>query len=405
MKIRVEGYSPERFLNLCSIHEILIWDLKNCENAYEMYMSVKGFRQLLPIVRKTKTKVRIIRRCGMPFLLHKYRKRKIFFAGIIISTFLIYVLSLFIWDVDFQGNRSRTNRELMNFLEENNLHHGMMKKDIDCEEVETLIRNHYDDIIWASVEMKGTRLIINVQEGLKIENNGNTLSEEPTDICAAKAGTIESIITRSGTPLVSVGDEVSKGAILVQGRMDIVGDNGEIVNYQYCTADADIYIRTEYDYADSFPRKHMEKEYLGKPDSTYYVKTFSKEWKLNFWNQGENMKYDKKVEEKQLHLWNNFYLPFYWKTVTKDYYKEVEKTYTKEEAKQVAMDHLEQFCKDLTKKGVQIIENNVTIQIDENRCKASGSLLVVEKTGVKQPTKILTIPSQEEADEYNGTHT
>ena len=28
VKIKVYGYSPERFLNLCSNHQILIWDLK-----------------------------------------------------------------------------------------------------------------------------------------------------------------------------------------------------------------------------------------------------------------------------------------------------------------------------------------------------------------------------------------
>lgn len=392
-------------MNLCSMHEILIWDLNNCENAYEMYISVKGFRQLLPIVRKTKTKVRIIRRCGMPFLLHKYRKRKIFFIGIGVSCFLVYVLSLFIWDIDFQGNETKSDRILMDFFEEHDLYHGMLKKNVDCEGIETLLRNSFDEIIWVSVEMKGTRLLVNIQEGLKIEEYGNTLNEEPSDLCAGKAGTIESIITRSGTPLVSIGDEVSKGAVLVQGRMDIIGDSGEIVNYQYCTADADIFLRTEYKYEDMFLRKHKEKQYIEEADNSYYVKIFSGEWQLNFWNRGENMQYDKKVQEKQLHLWNNFYLPFHWKTVTKQYYKEVEVTYTKEEAKQVAVNNLDRFCKDLTKKGVQIIENNVTIQVDENQCKASGSLVVVEKTGEKQPTRILTAPSQEESNEHNGTHT
>ena len=26
VKIQIQGYSPERFLNLCSYHHILIWD-------------------------------------------------------------------------------------------------------------------------------------------------------------------------------------------------------------------------------------------------------------------------------------------------------------------------------------------------------------------------------------------
>lgn len=405
VKIRVYGYSPERFLNLCSNHQILIWDLKNCGNAYEMYMSVKGFRKLRPIVRKTKTKVRIIRRCGMPFLLHKYRKRKVFFAGVVFCSIFIYVLSLYIWDIQFKGNSARTSEVLVQFLEDNNLHHGMLKSNIDCEKVEAMIRNEFDDIIWASVEIKGTRLIVYVQESLKIENMGETTSDEPTDLCATRAGTVERIITRSGTPMVSVGDEVTAGAVLVSGRIEIIGDNGEVVNYQYCPSDADIYIRTQYPYSETFSRTYTDKKYVGEPKESYYLKTFSRKWNFEFAKGQEGVKCEEVLEEKQLHLWNNFYLPFYWGNVTKKYYENVDKTYTKEEAKEVASQNLNQFCEDLQKKGVQIIENNVTIHVDENNCVVSGSVVVIEKTGESKPTEILQIQPQEEIDEYNGTGT
>lgn len=405
VKISVYGYSPERFLNLCSNHRILIWDLKNCGNAYEMYISVKGFRRLLPIVRKTKTRVHILKRCGMPFLLYRYRKRKMFFAGVVCCSLLIYLFSLFIWDIQFEGNSVRTSEVLMTFLEKQNLCHGMPKKDVDCEKIESLIRNEFDDIIWTSVEMKGTRLIIYVQESLKIDGNGETDSDVPTDLCASHSGTIERIITRAGTPLVSVGDEVSKGAVLVTGRMEIIGDNEEVMNYQYCTSDADVYIRTRYSYADTFSMNYTDKQYIGKVQNSYYVKTFSRKWKLDWNKASENREYEEVADEKQLHLWNNFYLPFYWGTVTKKYYETVEKTYTREEAAAVASKKLEQFCEDLEKKGVQIIENNVTIDVDEKNCAALGSIVVIEKTGESCPTEILPLQPQEEINEYNGTGT
>lgn len=405
VRIRLHGYSPERFLNLCSNHRILIWDLQNSGNAYEMYMSVKGFRQILPIVRKTKTKVRIIKRCGMPFLLYKYRKRKMFFGGVIAASLMIYVFSLFIWDIQFKGNSARTAEVLMDFFEKNKLHHGMMKKDVNCEDVETMIRNQFDDIIWASVEIKGTRLIVYVQESLKVENKGETIEGEATDLCAGNAGTIEKIITRSGTPLVTVGSKIKKGDILVQGRMEIIGDNGEVVNYQYCTADADIYIRTEYAYEDTFSRTYTVKKYVGEPKKSYYVKTFSHKWNLKLPEKEEKKLYEAFQNEEQLHLWNNFYLPFYWGSVTKKYYENIEKIYTEKEAKELAEQKLSQFCKDLEKKGVQIIENSVTIQLDENICRASGKLLVVEQTGERKPTEVLQLQQQEEMNEHNGTGT
>ena len=53
VKIRIQGYSPERFLNLCRYHQILIWGLTPRANAYEMYLTLDGFRKLRPIIRKT----------------------------------------------------------------------------------------------------------------------------------------------------------------------------------------------------------------------------------------------------------------------------------------------------------------------------------------------------------------
>lgn len=401
VKIKVYGYSPERFLNLCSSRQILIWDLKNTGDAYEMYMSVQGFLKLQPIVRKTKTRVRIVKRSGFPFFMHKYRKRKIFFAGLFLCAVFIYILSLFIWDIRFEGNSVRTTETLMEFMEKNQLHHGMLKSKIDCDKVEAALRNEFDDIIWASVEIKGTRLIVYVQESLKVEETGENIGEEPTDLCTEKDGTIERIITRAGTPLVSAGSPVSAGAVLVQGRMEILGDDGAVVNYQYCAADADIYLRTAYDYQDTFSMVYTDKKYEKEKEHVYYVKTFSTRWNLDFFESEREMPYEEIIEEKQLHLWNNFYLPFYFGNVTKNYYQNVEKTYSKKQAKTLAEKKLKQFCDGLQKKGVQIVENNVTIQVDKNNCISSGTVVVIEKTGKRQPTDVLEV-QQEEIDEYNG---
>ena len=73
VKVRVEGYSAERFLNLCSYRQIDVWGLVSRQNSYEMYMTLKGFRRIRPIVRKTHTKVLLIKRYGLPFFLHQNR--------------------------------------------------------------------------------------------------------------------------------------------------------------------------------------------------------------------------------------------------------------------------------------------------------------------------------------------
>ena len=54
LKIKVWGYSPERFMNLCSNHHILLWDIARQEDCYTMYISLSDFYKLRPIVKKAR---------------------------------------------------------------------------------------------------------------------------------------------------------------------------------------------------------------------------------------------------------------------------------------------------------------------------------------------------------------
>ena len=72
LKIRASGYSAERFLNLCKNKNIKIWGVKPTKQGYEMYITISDFRKLKPIMRKTKTKVMIEERIGLPFFFYNY---------------------------------------------------------------------------------------------------------------------------------------------------------------------------------------------------------------------------------------------------------------------------------------------------------------------------------------------
>ncbi|MEE0116196.1 MAG: sporulation protein YqfD, partial [Lachnospiraceae bacterium] len=42
--VRLSGYAPERFLNLCGNRDIVIWNLERDGDDYEFYISVQAFR-------------------------------------------------------------------------------------------------------------------------------------------------------------------------------------------------------------------------------------------------------------------------------------------------------------------------------------------------------------------------
>lgn len=398
LRIRITGYSPERFLNLCSHHQIYLWDLTPSSHSYEMYISVKGFRKLKPIVRKTKTKVIITDRYGFPFFLHKYRRRKMFFAGAFLSIGLIYFMSLFIWNIHIEGNYTRTDENILEFLETQNVEHGMKKSEVDCDRIVKDIRKQYNDIIWVSASIQGTRLIIQVKENEDtFTGEEEKESKEPCDIIADKDGVITSIITRNGVPQVESGSEVKKGDLLVSGRVEVKNDAGEVINYQYQASDADIFAQTTLEYEDEMPLTYNLKEYSGTEKCLYYLKlgkyTFSLGSLKNNYKHSE-----RSTKETQLRIGESFYLPVTVGVTRIRHYIPKEKSYTKKELQQQLTDDFQRFCKDLEKKGVQILENDVKIYTGQKSAFAKGSLRLIEPVGKDTPTEITEIAPKEDTE-------
>lgn len=373
--IRMKGQSPERFINLCSNRYIYLWDLNHVDGDYEFRIMLKDYYKLKPIVKKTGTIPYIDHRYGLPFLIHKYKKRKGYLAGIILFCTILYILSLYIWDINILGGHSYTPEAMLKFLNSKQIYIGLMKKNIDCQEIEELIRATYNDIGWVSAEIKGTRLIIKITE-TNMPAPAVTATEN-CHIIASRDCIITNIITRTGTPKVEVGSVVKKGDILVSGVVDIIGDNETLVDRRPVIADADIIGKTFYEYKDKIPLRYIQKQYTGNSKTGYNVSFLLK--KINLYKPRIlYTKYDIIVNEFMLHLSDNFYLPVSYSVTNYPEYEEIKKKYTKEEVTALAKEHLKRFLDRLVENNVLIVENNVKIAIEKNSCTASGKIVVQE---------------------------
>lgn len=417
VKVRVEGYSPERFLNLCSHHQIYIWGLTPCGNAYEMYMSLKGFRRLRPIVRKTHTKVVLTDRAGLPFFLQRYRKRKLFFISFFLCLGLLYLYSSFIWDIHFEGNEKWTNETLLEFLETKEVTPHMLKKQVDCAQIVKEIRKEYDDIVWVSASIDGSRLRIQIKENedtfqedgedtapksassdstppeVSKTESSQTQPKEPKDLVATKDGVITSIITRTGVPMVHVGDTVAKGDILVSGRIEVMNDAGEVIDYQYQTSDADIFADTQMAYEDTISTKYKKKYYEKSQRRLYYLKIGSRILSVGTL-KNDYKEWEMYTKEHQLKLGENFYLPVSYGSKIVRSYTSKEKPHTKEDLQKQLSENFSLFSKDLEEKDIQMKDNSVKIHIGQDTATAKGTLYLNERITQEKDTEIMQIDNK-----------
>lgn len=382
LKIRVTGYSPERFLNLCKNKKIAVWGLESRHNAYEMYMKISGFRKLKPILKKTQTKVTIGERFGLPFFFHKYRKRKLFFVGISLCVLLIYSMTFFIWNIDLQGNQTITNEVLLEYLETQEITHGMAKRKVNCEQIAKDIRKNFDDIIWVSASLEGTRLHIHVKENMDTFKEPE-LMEEPSDIVSDKLGIVKSIVTRSGVPQVKAGDEVTEGMVLVSGTVDVLNDAKEVVSHRYVVADADIILETATHYQDSLKKQYEKKVYTDKKRQLAFLKIG--DYTLQFgWQKNKFEHYETQTTETQMKLGENFYLPLFSGSKKIKEYKLEPTEYSKEEMEILLKDKFEQYCKNLEESGAVILENNLQILHGNTGAEAKATIISWESVGIRR---------------------
>ncbi len=405
--VQVTGYSTERFLNLCGSMNIVLWNIEPTKDGYEFCISRKAFGMIESALEKTGTHIVVVKKTGLPFLVKKYRNHSFFFAGIFLAVFLLFYMSLFIWNVEVEGNSYYSTQTILRFLKDNDIGYASLKASISCKDLQNLLRKEFDDMTWVSAKIEGTKLYLVIQERMKgsedgneeqstgndgtVKKGGSTGNEEAngdseisekesgTDLLASNDGTVESIYVRSGTPLVKAGDTVESGDTLVTGAVEISDDYGETTSYYFVDSDADIEVRTNLSYQDTFSVLYEEKTLTGenKRGMTLMLDSCF----LCFCRPPVEGNYMEISRTVPIVIGSDFYLPFQVQKTQYVGYISEEKTYTEEEIEKLARERLDAYCKNLEENGVQILSNSVIIEQDGEDVFVSGDLTALVTQG------------------------
>ena len=99
--IRISGYFTERFVNLCFAKSVFLWKLDRISSfEIKARISISDYRKIHSIAKASKCNVHIVSKKGIPFLLHRYQRRKIFAITFVVVAILIFGLTKFIWNIE-----------------------------------------------------------------------------------------------------------------------------------------------------------------------------------------------------------------------------------------------------------------------------------------------------------------
>ena len=98
LNISIEGYYIDKFINICISKRIFLWNMKREKSTYlTANISIKDFKRLKSIIKKTRCRIKINKKRGIPFFINKYKKRKIFLISfLLIRNYNIYYIKVYL---------------------------------------------------------------------------------------------------------------------------------------------------------------------------------------------------------------------------------------------------------------------------------------------------------------------
>jgi len=377
VKITVEGYYIERFINICTTNKILIWNLKR-EQGVKLHLNIgiQDFYKAVKVAKKLKCKIKIEKKRGIPFFLNKYRKRKIFLISLLVFIMALYISSNYVWNIEIQIEENAKLENIEQDLIAAGLEIGRSKSKTDTQKIVNEIRLKRADISWIGITLKGTNAIVKVVKAKEAPEIIN--EQEYSNIIAKKSGMITEVIAQNGTARVSIGDEVEQGQILIEGVME-----GKYTGTRNVHSLGEVKAIVKYTKTEQFSLKEEQNIKTGNKEEKYKIKFNN--FQINFYKTLSKFKiYDTIEEEKKIKIFSNLYLPISVVKLTNEELEKVVKEYTIEEITENATKQLEQKIEAEIEDKQNILGKNATVIEGEQYLEVTVTYEVIENIGMQE---------------------
>lgn len=351
LQVEVEGYFVERFINLCKINNVNIWEVKNETSGKISFLTIpKELKKMEPFLSRTKCKLKVTKKKGIYFSILKYKKRRVALYTLCLIILGVYTFSTFIWDINVYGNSAVSTEVIGDKLQDLGVHRGKNKYGISKSKISDYIRSEIYEVAWVGVDIKGTALNIQIVE--KVISEEKLENEIIGDIVANKDAVITKIVADNGTALYKLGSYIEQGSVAIEGKRYVNGEVEKLVH-----ASGILCGETEYVFEKEYNYVQQEKINSGKTRYGIGIGINNKKFILKY--LPNNILYDISSEEKTLNI---FGLQI--KYIFNKYYgyTEYEKTYTKDELLELAEQDSLAFLNELEQEGKKYLNKNVVIE-------------------------------------------
>lgn len=326
--VTAEKESAEKALELMMQNDVPFYHVCADGDNVSFRMSVPSLKKYLALTDGKMPDEEKIERTGLFFVASKYRMRLGFFIGAVMFAAILAAASLVVWDINIYGEKTVSEKEIESVLRDYGVYIGAFIPNINTSAAEISLAVAVDDISFASINLRGTVAEVIVHEKADRISDGDSA---PSNLIAGFDGQIETVEVLGGMPVVSRGQIVRKGQLLVSGVID-----SATLGYRLVKSRGNVYARTTLSFESVIPLKYEQKTYTGNAKELRTVKIFSKNVNLFTNNEIYFENYDTIESNKRVCLFGKIELPVFFTGKTLREYSLSEATRTEAEAIKLA---------------------------------------------------------------------
>ena len=228
LRIEVCGAYVEGLLNAAALEAVELWDIE-CVDCYTLRMNVyePDYLRLQALAEKCMCEVKTISARGGSRDRKLIKRRLPLLAFLLLSALLLFASSLFVWEIEVVGNERLSRGQVLRALSRSGVDLGTYRYSVSADLVRSSMMQQLPELGWMTVNISGSRAVAVIVE--RQEKPEIYAQSDPADIVASKTGIIQNISVENGKLVVSRGQSVLEGELLVSGVMDSLTNGSKFV--------------------------------------------------------------------------------------------------------------------------------------------------------------------------------